>query len=323
MALRQFRHLRRPHRNLGVAAGVRTLLRAACRAHQRKLFADPGRRRGAGAIPAAGGGRHQARRLDRLRTNDGAKSRGRPLHHGLGCRPARAALCRAQARGLSALCRLEPGNPGYRQRLAALHGRPSGVRHSRDLVSGGPDPAGDAQDVRALCRGRTAGDARSKFKASAEDGGGRATDRRRRPRFQQPPDHHPRQSADGAAAKPGGQDQNPDVECVSGRRPRRGADQAPAGVFAQPAARSASDRRQPAGGRHVGPAGPHAGRDGRGRDRAQRRPVAHRSRRVRNWKPRSSISRSTRATRWPKAARSPSRPATRFSTSFIASRSKA
>jgi len=48
------------------------------------LFVDPGRRRGAGAIPAAGGDRHQARRLDRFWTNDRTQSRGRPLHQRFG-----------------------------------------------------------------------------------------------------------------------------------------------------------------------------------------------------------------------------------------------
>ena len=38
--------------------------------------------------PRAGGDRHQARRLHRLRTNDGAKPRWRPLHGGFGHRPA-------------------------------------------------------------------------------------------------------------------------------------------------------------------------------------------------------------------------------------------
>ena len=123
--------------------------------------------------------------------------------------------------------------------------------------------------------------------------------------------------------QPGGQDKDADVECASGRGPRRRTHQAPAGIFAQPAARSPSHRRQPAGRRHVGPAGPHARRNHRRRNRAQRRPVAHRSGRLRNWRPRYSISPLTPATRWRKAARSPSRPAMHFSMSFIASRSTA
>ena len=131
----------------------------------------------------------------------------------------------------------------------------------------------------ALCRSRTAGSRRSEPAAIAKDGSGRTIDRRRRARLQQSPDHHPRQSADWRCGRPRkARQQRLLTQCLSGRGPRRRTDQAPAGVFAQPAARSAADRRQPAGRRHVRPARPHARRNHRDRNRARRRAVADRGR---------------------------------------------
>ena len=65
------------------------------------------------------------------------------------------------------------------------------------------------------------------------------------------------------------------VESAHRRHPaRRQSDAAPARLLAPAAARARSGRRQSAGRRHVGPAAAHAGRAGRDRDRARRRPVA-------------------------------------------------
>ena len=200
MADGQFRNIFRDYRDFGLARRLRTVLRTTGRTHQRELWADQGRRRGAGALPGADHRRHQARCLDRLQPIGRAQPARRPVHVGFRRGRDRTALCRAQARGIPALRHVQPGDAGYRAGLAVAHGELPGVRNSRDRVLCGADPAGDAKDRRVLCRSRTAGSGRGQPAPGAEDGGGRAIDRRRRARLQQSPHHHPRQSGTGAAS---------------------------------------------------------------------------------------------------------------------------
>ncbi len=173
---------------------------------------------------------------------------------------------------------------GARQRGGASRRRRRTAAHPHhDLQRDGPASlrGGAARRARAAartdgvargaCRGgrHRADRARGGAAAVAEDGGGRAADRRPRARLQQPPDRHLREPRAAESARRSGPVRlraRPLHRRGAGRgEARRDADASPSRVLAAPDARLQGGGRQPADRGPRGAVAPFGGSDGRHR----------------------------------------------------------